>query len=98
MNTASNLHCFVSNVVLGLGINLPYIEEMIHWNPTGDNLSFWQEVGRCARHGHQGLGTLFIYPRSVDKIRVDENTRKLLSDVKHSKVCYEKSITDFPTQ
>ena len=94
VDPSSSLRCLVATVAFGLGINLPDVEEVIHWGPTGDIMSFWQEVGRCARDGRQGRGTLFLYPRSVDKRRVDETMRKLLSNVKHSEVCFRKGILE----
>ena len=89
-----SLRCVVATIAFGLGINLPDVEEVVHWGPAADIMSYWQEVGRCARDGRQGKGTLFIFPRSTDKRLVDANLKKLIDDVQKCGECLRRGILD----
>ena len=59
----SCLHCVVATIAFGLGINLPDVEYVFHWGASADIMSYWQEVGRCARYGRSGKAILYIFPK-----------------------------------
>ena len=61
----SRLRCVVATVAFGLGIDLPDVEYVFHWGVPSDGMSYWQEVGRCARDGRTRcteLHPLYFYP------------------------------------
>lgn len=90
----SSLRCVVATIAFGMGINLPDVEFVFHWGASADIMSYWQEVGRCARDGRQGKAMLFIFPRSLDKRRVDEKFRQLIENVRSKSNCLRRGILE----
>ena len=35
--------------------------EILHWGPPPDLLSYWQEIGRCARDGGEGKAVSYHF-------------------------------------
>ena len=90
----SNLRCVIATVAFGMGINLPDVDYVMHWGSSPDIMSYWQEVGRCARDGRQGNATLFVYPRSLDKRRVDNSLKQLIINVKDGRKCFRRGVLE----
>jgi superfamily II DNA helicase RecQ len=47
----SNIRVIVCTIAFGMGINIPDVEVVIHWGANTSILSYWQDIGRCARDG-----------------------------------------------
>ncbi|XP_014666806.1 PREDICTED: ATP-dependent DNA helicase Q-like SIM isoform X2 [Priapulus caudatus] len=94
-DTTSSIRCVVATIAFGLGINISNVDYVLHWGPSGDIMSYWQEVGRCARDGRVGKAILYIYPGSIDKRRVDEPMRNFLLSAQTGEQCIRKSILQF---
>ena len=79
-NTAGNLKVIVSTVAFGMGVNITDIDIVLHWGLPSSVLSYWQEVGRCARDGRQGYAICYAYKRSYSKLGEDDELRKVLKE------------------
>ena len=70
------LRCLVATVALGMGVDFPNVEYIVHWGPSASAMDYWQQGGRCARC--QSPGTAYMYmprgalnSRYVDKEMLD---------------------------
>ncbi|XP_071177685.1 ATP-dependent helicase wrn-1-like [Mytilus edulis] len=61
----SKIRCVVATVAFGMGIYIPDIRNVVHWGAPKSILSYWQEVGRCARDGKDGVAVCYAYARSL---------------------------------
>ena len=67
----SGLRCLISTIAFGMGMNIPNIKYVIHWGPSKDILSYWQEVGRCCRDGSDGKAIMYVPSYSMSSRFVD---------------------------
>lgn len=86
------LRCVIATIAFGLGVQVPDIDYVIHWGPSKDVLSYWQEVGRCARGGGPGTACLYIYPRSMDARCIGEDMLELVNSVLNTNMCVRAGI------
>jgi superfamily II DNA helicase RecQ len=63
-------------VAFGMGINIPDVDIVIHWGLPTSCLSFWQEIGRCARDDREGHAVCYGFKRSVSKC--DDEMKSLM--------------------
>ena len=56
----SRIRCVIATVALGMGLDIRDIELVVHIGCPKSVLSYWQEAGRCARDGRDGL-SLILY-------------------------------------
>jgi len=47
----STMHVVVSTVAYGMGIEIPDIQQVVHWGRLSSLMTYWQEVGRAGRYG-----------------------------------------------
>ncbi|XP_063415547.1 ATP-dependent DNA helicase RecQ-like [Mytilus trossulus] len=59
------LRVLVATVAFGMGIQITNISIIIKWGAPKTLMSYWQEVGRCARDNRRGLAVMYPYPRSL---------------------------------
>ncbi|XP_062620640.1 uncharacterized protein LOC134282227 [Saccostrea cucullata] len=64
---SGNVQVLISTVAFGMGINIPDVDIVVHWGLPTSCLSYWQEVGRCARDGRAGQAVCYGFKRSVSK-------------------------------
>ena len=76
----SNIRCIITTVAFGMGISIPDISYIIHWGPPQDVLTYWQEVGRCARDGREGKAIMYTPPYSMDNRRVDQSMLNIIKN------------------
>ncbi|CAH1248615.1 WRN [Branchiostoma lanceolatum] len=60
------IRCVVATVAFDMGVQVHDIRYVVHWGPSTDILSYWQEVGRCARDGEAGKALMYVYTRSLN--------------------------------
>ena len=97
----STLRCVISTIAFGMGISIPNIDYIIHWGPPCDVLSYWQEVGRCARDGRQGKALLYTPPYSLDNRRVNQDMLNVLqndSECKRKKILLTLKVSGISTE
>ena len=81
-----NIRVVVATVAFGLGIQVNDVDVVINWG-VESLLIYWQEVGRCARDGHQGYSIMYAYPRSLADCK-DDTIKTILSE----KCCVRERI------
>jgi superfamily II DNA/RNA helicase len=64
----SKIRLLVSTVAIGLGVNIPGVRNVIHWGPSSDILSYWQEIGNFL-HWHRDESFVYKYPQSNVKLK-----------------------------
>ena len=89
----SPLRCVLATVAFGLGIDIGDVRHVVHWGPSEDLLSYWQEVGRCARDGLPGKAHMYIYPGSVIKGYIKPCMLSLV-DQYRQKRCLRKRVLE----
>ncbi|XP_052268643.1 ATP-dependent DNA helicase RecQ-like [Dreissena polymorpha] len=67
-----NIQVLISTVAFGMGINIPDVSIVVHWGLPATSLSYWQEVGRCARDGRKGYAVCYGFKRSISKCEEEE--------------------------
>lgn len=60
----------VTTLALGLGVDIEDVEVVINWG-VEEALTYWQEVGRCARRIPSGVALLYAYRRSYTNMEDD---------------------------
>ena len=85
--TDSTIRCVVCTVAFGMGIQVKDIDVVVHWGVSKSPLSYWQEVGRCARDGRNGESYLFAFSRSLDRRTVSENMIDIVNESIENQKC-----------
>ncbi|KAL3870211.1 hypothetical protein ACJMK2_038290 [Sinanodonta woodiana] len=65
------IEVLISTVAFGMGINIPNIDIVVHWGLPSSCISYWQEVGRCARDGRKGYAVCYAFKRSQSSCKDD---------------------------
>ena len=89
----SPLRCVLATVAFGLGIDVRDVRRVVHWGPSNDLLSYWQEVGRCARDGLPGKAHMYLYPGSVNTAYIKPCMLSLV-DCNKQKRCLRKRVLE----
>ena len=58
------IKCLVATISFGMGIQIEDVDLVLNWGPPNTVLTYWQEVGRCARDGRTGYALLLSCPIS----------------------------------
>ncbi|CAG2203275.1 recQ [Mytilus edulis] len=77
----SRIRCVIATVALGMGLDIRDVDLVVHIGCPKSVLSYWQEAGRCARDGRQGL-SLIIYDMFTVSLK---NTAKDIAKVVQNK-------------
>ena len=73
-----NLKVLISTVAFGMGVNIRDVDMVVHWGVPPSSLSYWQEIGRCARDGREGYAICYAYKRSVTNCK-EESLKSLMT-------------------
>lgn len=93
----SALRCVVATVAFGMGVQVPDIRNVIHWGPSKDILSYWQEVGRCSRDGGSGKAMMYVYPKSAHKQYINSDMLNLVQSAINKEECIRKQVLNILT-
>jgi len=58
---SGTIRCVVATVAMGMGVDIPDIDMVVHIGCPKSVISYWQEAGRCARDGRQGFSLVMYY-------------------------------------
>ena len=86
-----SLRCVVATVALGMGIDIPDVELIVHVGCPKIIISYWQETGRCARDGRREV-SLILYDSFTASLKT---TDKAMSELVKSSACYRKQVLKF---
>ena len=91
-NRDSQLRVLFSTIAFGMGIQIPDVTVVIHWGVPNSILSYWQEVGRAGRDGHQAYAICYAYGRSMDKRYTSESLIAVCKGVIAGKKCVRMEV------
>lgn len=91
--TNSTIRCVIATVALGMGMDIRDIDLVVHVGCPKSILSYWQEAGRCARDGRQGL-SLILYNNFTLSLKTTTPEVKDMIKNKDNK-CIRQQIIDF---
>lgn len=78
----SHIRIVVATVAFGIDVHIQDIDLIIHWG-LESSLTYWQEVGRCARDGCVGLAITYAYSRTITLC--DDPIMKIICNVAYVK-------------
>ena len=88
----------VATVALGMGVDVRDIDVVIHYGCPKSVLSYWQEAGRCARDGRQGLSVIyydnFTLSLKSTESGISETVRTSKSDCIRKKILGKLALND----
>ena len=90
----THVRCVIATVAFGLGVQIPDVRHVVHWGPAADILSYWQEVGRCARDDAAGRAIMYLHPGSVNKAFIDCKMIEMLDKIKGG-ACIRKCVFQY---
>ena len=92
----SNIRVVFATSALGMGVNLPQIEQFIHISPPSSLEEFTQEVGRAGRNGENAKSHLFYNNSDIcNKNIVDDRiTNEMVAYCKTNK-CLREHILQY---
>jgi superfamily II DNA or RNA helicase len=73
----SNIRVIFATTALGMGVNTPFVENVIHIQPPSTMESYLQEIGRAGRSGQNAVATLYYNKSdiSANKTNVNQNIK-----------------------
>ena len=78
MKPKSNIRVIFATTALGMGVDTPFVSEVIHITPPGNLESYIQEFGRAGRSGQDAVATLYYNNSDIaeNKQNIDEFVRE----------------------
>ena len=80
--SSTQLRIVISTIAFGMGVDVPDVQQVIHWSASDDLESYIQESGRAGRNGELCCGTLY-YERKDNRF-LDE---KMINYCTNNTVC-----------
>ena len=69
----------ICTVAFGLGVNIPDVRFVVHWDACDSTLQYWQEVGRAGRDDNEAKA--YMYP-----------TKSSIVHINGTILCFRKAI------
>ena len=74
---SGTIRCVVATVAMGMGVDIPDIDMVVHIGCPKSVISYWQEAGRCARDGRQGF-SLVMYDNFTASLKTTDKAMKAI--------------------
>ncbi|OWF48544.1 uncharacterized protein LOC110452937 [Mizuhopecten yessoensis] len=87
----SNLRCLIATVALGMGIQIDDVDIVMHLGSPKSILSYWQEMGRCARDGRPGYSYV-LYDNFTLSCK---GTQKDVKSIVNVETCFRKTVLSY---
>ena len=88
--TGSTIRCVVATVALGMGIDIRDLDIVVHIGCPKSVISYWQEAGRCARDGRNGLSLVMYDNFSLSVKTTDAEMANIIRN--SPELCIRKQI------
>ena len=83
-----------STIAFGMGVDIPDVRTVIHYGPSGDIESYFQESGRAGRDGKESRAILYVYPGSL--LGHVDKSMKAYCTLEEGKCRREELLSHFP--
>ena len=89
----SRIHVIFATTALGMGVNAPYVDNVIHITPPASIEAYMQEFGRAGRKGQNAKAVLFYNNSDIaaNKENVEDDMKKYCLSTK----CLRSSILNY---
>ena len=85
---SSNIRVVFATAALGMGVDAPYITQVIHISPPSSLEAYMQEIGRAGRRGSPSTALLYFSKSDISQNRVDSG----IVDLQMKKYCENEII------
>ena len=86
----SHIRCLVATVAVGMGVQIPDLDLVVHIGTPKSVLSYWQKVGRCARDGRKGYAYLIYDNFSLNQKSTADDIKLFIKN--ENKECLRKIL------
>ncbi|MGE3261040.1 MAG: RecQ family ATP-dependent DNA helicase [Bacteriovoracia bacterium] len=73
---AGALRIVCATSAFGMGIDYPWVDRVLHFSLPHDLESYWQEVGRAGRNGHEAYGVAFWRRSELARMRSMDSVQR----------------------
>lgn len=73
MKSDSNIRVIFASPALGMGVNMPYVTNIIHISPPSSLEEYTQAIGRAGRTGMQSTAILYFCNSEISNLKVKQN-------------------------
>lgn len=71
ISSDGKLRPLISTLAFGMGVNIRYVDLIIHWDVPTSSLSYWQEIGRCAKDWRLFYAMCYALKRNMTKCKAE---------------------------
>ena len=90
----SKCRLLFSTIAFGMGVDIPDIRTVIHYGPSSDIESYFQESGRAGRDGKDSRAVIYVYPGSL--LGHIDNSMKAYCTLEEGKCRRDELLKHFP--
>ena len=93
----SNIRVIFATSALGMGVNAPFVTQIVHIGPPSSLEAFIQEIGRAGRKGQPSKSFLFYSNSEISDYKINKKLiDKAMADFcKNSSECYREIIMKY---
>lgn len=96
MKLNSNIRVIFASPALGMGVNMPYVTQIIHISPPSSLEEYTQAIGRAGRTGLQSTAILYFCNSDISQLKVEQKlaTKEMVEYCK-TKECLRKELLHY---